>query len=544
MNALARSVQGVGSTRILVLMGVVAIVVGFLFFLATRLTEPSLSLLFGDLSQSDSAKIVTKLEAMGVPYKLGPDGTQIFVPGDRALRLRMSMAEEGLPQGASIGYEVFDRSDAMGATRSIQNINLLRALEGELERTIRSFRQISAARVHLVIPKRELFTRDRIEPSASIVLTQQGIDQLTKTQVTAIQHLVATAVPGLSPSRISIVDSNGVLFTRGDGDDAEGGGSALASQDYRANYERRLKSMVEGILERSIGPGKVRAEVSAEIDFDRVTTNAEIFDPDGQVARSTQLVEEETNNSESDGAQSVTVANNLPDGETTAGSAAGNVNATARTEETTNFEISKTIRNEVRESGTVKRISIAVLVDGNYTANEAGERVYEPRSAEEMEQLAKLVRSAIGYDAKRGDTVELVNMRFVEPEIVEAGEAPTFDLAKGDYFKMAEIAALFVVGLLVVLLVLRPLATHALGAKMPAIGEGSELDSREALPAPGTATAQISSPLPKSEVENLIDISQVDGKVKESTLKKVGEIVESHPDEALTIIRNWLYQEA
>lgn len=305
VNALARSVQGVGPMRIFMLMGVAAIVIGFLFFLTTRLTEPSLRLLFGDLSQSDTAKIVTKLETMGIPYKLGADGSQVFVPGDRVLRLRMSMAEEGLPQGASIGYEVFDRSDAMGATRSIQNINLLRALEGELARTIRSFRQIAAARVHLVIPKRQLFSNDRTEPSASIILTQQGIDRISKTQVTAIQHLVAAAVPGLKPSRISIVDNNGVLFTRGTGDDDDSGGAALASQDYRADYERRLKGMVEGILERSIGPGKVRAEISAEIDFDRITTNAEIFDPEGQVARSTQLVEEETNNSESEGEQPV-----------------------------------------------------------------------------------------------------------------------------------------------------------------------------------------------------------------------------------------------
>lgn len=545
VNALARSVQGMGSTRILVLMGVAAVVIALLFFMATRLTQPSMGLLFADLSPNDSAKIVTKLEAMAVPYKLGGDGSQIFVPSDQTLRLRLSMAEEGLPRGGSIGYEVFDRSDTLGATRSILDINLLRALEGELARTIRSFRKIDAARVHLVIPKRALFSQDRIKPSASIIVTQFGIDPLTKAQVTAIQHLVAAAVPGLSPSRISIVDSNGVLFTRGTGDDEDGGMAPSASQDYRAAYEKRMKNMIEGILERSLGLGKVRAEVSAEIDFDRITTNSEIYDPDGAVARSTQFVEEETSNSESDGPRTVTVSNNLPDGEGEATFSTGNSNTTSRTEETTNYEISKTIRSHVQESGTVKRISVAVLIDGSYTTDESGERTYEPRSDDEMQQLTTLVRSAIGYDEDRGDTVELVNMKFNEPLAVEAGEAPMIDLGKGDYFKMAEIAALFIVGLLVVLLVLRPLAAFGLVTGAPAaVGEGGA-ELQAALPEPGQATARIeATPLQKSEAENLIDLSQVEGKVKQSTLRKVGEIIESHPDEALTIIRDWLYQQA
>ncbi len=539
MNGLTRALPALGSTRFLLVLGLAAVVIGILIFLATRMTQPPMSLLYGELDTADSGKIVAKLEALTVPYELRAGGSQIFVPSDKALRLRMAMAEEGLPSGGSVGYEVFDRSDTLGSTRTMQNINLLRALEGELARTIRALAQISAARVHLVLPKRELFARERQQPSASIMLTVQGAASLGKSRVSAIQHLVAAAVPGLKPSRISIIDHRGTLLARGtEGDD--GDTASLFAQDQRAEFESRLKRMIEGLLERSVGIGKVRAEVSADIDFDRITTSAEIFDPDGQVVRSSQLVEEETSSAERGAQENVSVSNNLPDGEAQAAAAASNVNATTRTEETTNYEISKTIRNHVRESGTVKRISVAVLVDGTYAAGSNGERVFEARSAEDMEQLGKLVRSAIGFDAERGDTVEIVNMPFVQVEAPEVGEAPLLDLVKGDYFKIAEMAALSIVGVLIVLLVLRPLATYTLNPPpLPA----AEDQAQAALPGPAGAVAQLPGGA-DAEEEDSIDFDRIEGKVKESSLKKIGEIVDSHPDEALTIIRNWLYQEA
>lgn len=538
MNGLIRALPALGSTRFLLVLGLAAVVIGILIFLATRMTQPPMSLLYGELDTADSGKIVAKLEALTVPYELRAGGSQIFVPSDKALRLRMAMAEEGLPSGGSVGYEVFDRSDTLGTTRSMLNINLLRALEGELARTIRALAQISAARVHLVMPKRELFARERLQPSASIMLTIQGAASLGKSRVSAIQHLVAAAVPGLKPSRISIIDHRGTLLARGtDGDD--GDTASLFAQDHRAEFESRLKRMIEGLLERSVGIGKVRAEVSADIDFDRITTSAEIFDPDGQVVRSSQLVEEETSSAERGAQENVSVSNNLPDGEAQATAATSNVNTTTRTEETTNYEISKTIRNHVRESGTVKRISVAVLVDGTYAAGSNGERVFEARSAEDMEQLGKLVRSAIGFDAERGDTVEIVNMPFVQVEAPEAGEPPLLDLAKGDYFKIAEMAALSIVGVLVVLLVLRPLAAHALNPPpLPA----AEDQAQAALPGPKEAVAQLPGGA-DAEAETSIDFDRIEGRVKESSLKKIGEIVENHPDEALSIIRSWLYHE-
>ncbi len=542
-DALTRALTGQGAPRLLVALGVAAVVIGILIYLATRLSVPAMSLLYADLDQGDANKIVAKLEGMTVDYDLRAGGSAIFVPSDSAVRLRMALAEEGLPSGGSIGYEVFDRSDTLGTTRSMQNINLLRALEGELARTIRSLSRISAARVHLVLPKRDLFSRERREPSASIVLSVVGSARLNRAQVTAIQHLVAAAVPGLNSSRVSIIDTHGTLLARGEDGTDDSSVVGIAAQDYRSSIETRIKHMIEGLLERSMGFGKVRAEVTAEIDFTRVTTSAETFDPDSQVARSTQLVEEETSSSEPGGTETVSISQNLPGATTeeTIGTAGGST--TARTEETTNYEISKIVRNLVLESGTIKRLSVAVLVDGTYTTETNGERTYQPRSAEEIEQLVTLVRSAIGFDPERGDSVEIVNMVFTSVEVPEIGEPSMLGFGKGDYFKVAEIVVLFIVGLLVVLLVLRPLATHALTLRPATAAEGA---AQAALPTgSGKTPAQLTAEAEADEEDDPgIDFDRIKGKVKESSIKKIGEIVDNHPEEALAIIRNWLYQEA
>ena len=245
-----QALQGVGAARILMLLIVSALVIGLLGYLGNRLTDPPLTILYGDLDPKDANQIVAKLETMTVPYELRAGGTQIFVPTDRALRLRMAMAEEGLPNGGSVGYEVFDRSDTLGLTRTMQNINMLRALAGELERTIKSISQINAARVHLVLPKRDLFSRGKQNTSASIVLSMVGGNRLNKSQVNAIRHLVASAVPGLKPNQVSIIDNRGNLLARG-GEDQDDSLMTDRAQDYRAAYESRLMRAIENLLEQT-----------------------------------------------------------------------------------------------------------------------------------------------------------------------------------------------------------------------------------------------------------------------------------------------------
>jgi flagellar M-ring protein FliF len=427
---------------------VAAASLAFFIFLTSRLGTPEMSLLYGELDGQDSGKIATQLDQMGVTYKLSADGSRLFVPGDQVGRLRVAMAEQGLPSGGSIGYEIFDRSDGLGTTSFVQNVNHLRALEGELARTIRSITQVQHARVHLVLPQREIFSRERTEPSASIILTLRGNRGLGREQVLSIQHLVAAAVQGLQPGKISIVDSSGTLLARG-GNDDETGEFATNSEELRRSYERRMASTIEELLERSVGAGNVRAEVAAEMDFDRITENAEIYDPDGQVVRSTQTVEETSDSQDGQVAQPVTIGSNLPDNLPQLGEGDASVNRASRVEETVNYEITRTVKTHVRESGEIHRLSVAVLINGTVETDEDGQETYQPRSAEELEQLAALVRSTVGYDEARGDTLEIVNLRFADLQQAEA-ESASFGflgLGQAEILRIAEILVLGVIAI-------------------------------------------------------------------------------------------------
>lgn len=386
----------------------------------------------------------------------------------------------------------------------------------------------------------------------------RGAGRFSPQQVAAVENLVASAVPGLKPNRISIVDDKGNLLARPN-DSPDGSTSGTGAEEMRLSYEDHLAQSIETLLERSVGPGKIRAEVTADMDFDRISTNAEIFDPDGQVVRSTQTVEEQANSSDNSGQQSVSVAQNLPQTQQTAPGAAGqnqqsaatgptSSNKSNRTEETVNYEISKTVKNQVRESGIIKRVSVAVLVDGTYATAPDGTKKYTPRGDAEMQQLEKLVRSAIGYDQQRGDVVQLVNMPFasVDEGLANEGPAPLFGFTKDDYLRIAEIVVLGVVALLVLLLVVRPLVARLIEAIPKAMPMSPEMLADHSggpapkLPGPDEGAAKAA----QSELDQMIDIEQVEGRVKASSLKKIGEIIEKHPEETVSIIRTWMFQEA
>jgi flagellar M-ring protein FliF len=526
--------------------GVGAATIGFFAFIAMRLAEPSYALLYANLDLQESGQIVSRLEQSKVPYRIAGNGAQILVPESQVLRLRMQLAENGLPSGGSVGYEIFDRSDAFGTTSFVQNINHLRALEGELARTVRAIDGVQSARVHLVLPRREVFSRDNRAPSASIVIKTRG-GRIDKPQVRAIQNLVAAAVPDLKPSRIAVVDERGNLLAGGadEGDPAAAAVSNLA--EIRRQHEERLKRAIETLLERSVGAGNVRAEVTADIDFDRIVTNSESYDPDGQVVRSTQTVSEDNQSSEAQ-PQNVTVASNLP--ENVAGAGANQAQSRGqRTEELVNYEISKTVKTQTREAGLVRRLSVAVLVNGVEAAAADGKRSYQPRGEEELKQLGALVRSAIGFDAKRGDTVEVVSLRFAEGEQIEAPPESFLGLEKSDYLRIGEVAGLLVLGLLALLLVVRPLVGRLLAGMRPvSAAQPARAGGNLALAGPEgegpTAVLAEREPITvqRPAIEQMIDIARIEGQVKASSMKKIGEIVEKHPDEAAAIVRNWLYQ--
>lgn len=540
MNTMVQTFKDMGRVKLAAMLGVTTILLAIFIVIALRASAPGMTALYTSLSVEDSGQIVSQLDKAGIPYTLKGEGTQIMVPSDQVLHLRLTLAQQGLPTGGSlVGYEIFDRSEALGTSNFVLNVNMLRALEGELARTIGSFTQVDSARVHLVVPKRELFTRDRQEPTASVALKLRG-GELSKTEIGAIQHLVATAVPGLKPSAITIVDSRGRLLAKGAGDEESADLYSSNAQELRIAYENRMKNTVESLIEKSVGVGKVKAQVTADMDFDRVVTNSETYDPEGQVARSIQGVSEKESSSEKDANNNVSVANNLPDSNA---SGAGSVTSrsTERSDETTNFEISKVVENHVKESGTVNRLSVAVLVDGIYTTDEEGKQTYAPRSENELKQLTALARTAVGYDEKRGDTVEVVNMRFSETTEGIFEESP-FDWLKSELQGIIQTLVLGGVALLAILLVIRPMMNRMLEAT-PGTREAAE-KGPAALEGPGLAAARLTDQSGAVDEESLINIDRIEGRVKSSTFRKMGELIDKHPDETLTVMRQWMYTEA
>lgn len=543
MNGITEFVKALGPGR-LAAMGAVAVgLIGFFVFLMLRLSQPQFAVLFTELPFEDSIEIVRKLEGMNVPHKLRQEGSVILVPKERVLRLRMKLAEDGLPAGGTIGYEIFDKGDTLGATSFVQNVNRLRAIEGELARTIRAIDRIMTARVHLVLPQRRLFARPPADPSASIVVKVRG--SLDGSQIKAIQHLTASAVEGLKPSRVSIVDETGKLLASGrDGsDDATG---AVIEEKNRA-LERRMQQEILDIVESVVGSGRARVRVTAEMDYNKITQTSDLYDPEGRVVRSTQTREETAAATRPTTDDGVTVGNELPAAGNQAAAAGRNEQEnTSKTEEVVNYEISRTTKTEVVESGRIKRLSVAVLVDGIYTKGADGKPAYAPRSQEDLDKIAALVRSAIGFDQARSDQVQVTNLRFAdrdEPALADTGDGSLFSFSKADYFQIAELVVVFIVSFLVLIFVVRPLVRRIVAPEdgQAAIADLTDPVGAKLLTSPDGATeAKPELALPPSAATEALKQARVVGELQATAVAEIGEVVQNNPDEAVTIVREWI----
>ncbi len=568
MSALLAGLKGLGAGRLAALAAVAFAMMGLLTVLALRGPTEHMALLYGDLDLREAGQIADLLDRQKVPHQVGSGGSQILVAGDQVARARLLLAKEGLPTGGSIGYEIFDRNDNLTASQFQQTLNQQRALEGELSRTIRAIQGVKAARVHLVMPKREPFARDRQDAQASVQLTMAGVARLDNEGTRAILNLVAAAVPGLRPANISVTDTRGnLLASAGELTGATAG--AQSNDELRHASELRLSHAVEEMLERSLGQGRVRAEASIDFDYEQVHETSEKYDPDGQVVRSTQSV---TNNSKTNEAPAtVSVQNNLPNAD--AGTAAAGTQD-AHQEETTNYEIAKTVRTMVRDQPRTARISLAVMVDGTVEKGPDGMGVWKERSPEDIDRISNLVRSAIGYDEKRGDKVTVVSMRFVTDGDT-AEDAPhtalPFGLDKSDLMRLGQTALFGVLALLALFLVLRPmvsrltvtpaLAALAHGAEGGTLSLASSGGSRSdggqagsssavqpglpALTGPAQARIPSSSELAALlEDESMVRLNNVEGQLRASSIRRVTDLVEKHPEESLSIVRAWMHQEA
>lgn len=544
MESLLNAFRSLGPGRILALFIGIAAVIAISSVVINRAQTPSLALLYGGLNAQEAGRINDYLASQNIPNEVRGDGA-VYVPADKVGELRLQIAGQGLVGGSTTGYELFDNQSSFGTTNFVSNLNAKRALEGELARTIGTIPAVSGARVHIVLPKQNLFSREQVTPSAAIALNL-GARTLTPEQVQSIAQLVAAAVPNLTAAEVTIIDQRGTLLYNGK-DQLD---TASSAGTMRRAIEKGYEDSISGMLERVVGAGNAVVRVTADLNLDKQTEQSELYDPTQQVVRSEQTVE--STNTAADGANGgVTgVAANTPGNNGAAAAApAGSNSNEARNETTTNYEISKTVRSTSKNGGEVKKLSVAVLVAGKATAA-AGDATagapaagaaaagFTPLTDEDRTRIRTLVETAIGFDAARGDKVEIVDMPFTpaaEPAaIAEPLLTKSQMLSLGQYALI--LAALAVVGMFVVKPALATLntalASNSHASLLPSMGGmmGAPMAGGVSAPAMGG----------NGEENSMIDIRSVQGRVRESAVKKVNEIIDQYPEESLGVVRNWM----
>ncbi|MEF2145374.1 MAG: flagellar basal-body MS-ring/collar protein FliF [Desulfovibrionaceae bacterium] len=508
-----------------VLMGGLTVIVTLAFiFMIYWLNMPDYRVLYTKLYPEDASKVVSMLQAAKEDYKLEEGGQTILVPADRVYDLRLKIAGEGSLHGQGIGFEIFD-DVKIGQTDFVQHINYQRALQGELARTITEFPQVERARVHLVIPHRSLFIEDQVPPSASVILKLKEQAQMGKKEITGIVNLVTMAVEGLERSRITVTDMQGKPLYEPTEDEATVGMSTT-QLEYKADMERKLERRIEELLMPALGPGKVIARVNAELDFSQKTIHKELFDPDATVLRS-ETRSEETTQGRANLDGGVPEANFRGDGFTGTQS----TQDSTRESRTSNFEINKEEHNIVTPVGELKRLTVAVLVDGTYTILEEGaEPTYVPRTAEEIAEYKRLVQSAIGFDENRADIVEVSNISFGEPEGIDSESLMRTMLEYAQRFGKPFLNGLLI--FLFLILVVRPVVMALI---RPRVHE-QDMDEMAGLPGGDHRLA-----LDEGEVdEEALDTSMRLENAKNLAL----QLFDENTDQAVRLLKNWIKQEA
>jgi flagellar M-ring protein FliF len=537
--------QRFGTSRVITMAGIGLGLMTFFGYIMVRANQTEMALLYNQIEAAEGGRVLEKLKTMGIPFEVKGDGTQIYAPIDDISRLRMELAQSGMPSGGGVGYEIFDKQDILGTTNALLGINQIRALEGELGKSIQTIQGIQAARVHLVIPKRELFSENKQEPSASVMIRMKGVAVLSATQVQSIRYLVASAVPGLILDQVSIVDDRGNLLARGK-DSAETKDNLTMQQTTQREYEQRISRSIEALLDRTLGLNKTRVEVSVDMDFDQVSSTSVLFDPEGQVVKNQIINEEGVSTSEkSASSDAVSIQNSLPVGQEGQGNTGNNnKNQTSNIEENINYEISNTTKTYVKELGTIKRLSIAVMVDGNYKKKNDGTQEYQPRSDEELNKLKDLVKTATGYKEDRGDVVSLVNLKFSElPQdtIPEKQENPFFGL---NLNKLAELSITALVVLIGLFTVVKPFISSLMRTTSSrSLSGNSEILSDSSTKIHVENQSNTSRSTDSKQAQPPINIDHIEGMVNQSSTKKIAELVDRHPEEAVSIIRSWMYSD-
>ena len=538
MGGFTAALQRFGIGRLAMVLGVGAGVAAVLVAMMLRVGQAPDALLYSGLDLKEAGEITASLDQAGIKYKSQGDGSTILVNRDDVGTARMMVASKGLVTSGSVGYELFDNQSVLGQTEFQQNLNEKRALEGELARNILSFRGISSAKVMIALPRREMFATDSADPTAAVTVGVGG-RALTGDQVQAIRNVVASSVPGLKPERVTVTDTANRTLAAGSG---ETGFSAASASDAKSAAETQLQSRILDIVEGVVGPGAARVQVTADIDNSRSTTQEQKYDPDGQVVRSTSTNGAEKTDTTGQPSGDTTATNNIPGGAGPVNTPAGSTDKSNT--ETTNYEISNTTTTTIKEPGQVQKVAVAVVVDGVWkpAADGKGEPTFTPRSAEDITKIEGLVKAAVGFNAERGDQVAVTPMRFSRDTSAGGGteaKASMLDFNKNDLMRGVELLVLLVTGLLLIFFVLRPLLKSATGpGGVPAMigGNGLPVTSLQTTIAGGQA--QLAGP--EMDMDQRLDIARIEGQVKASSVKKVADFVQAHPDDAAGILRTWV----
>lgn len=563
MQPILNNLMALGRTRLIALAATGAGLVMALFFGLTAVMAPTFEPLYNNLSLAGASRVVAALEQEGFTVQMDSSGSVVSVPLADVARARMALAEQGLPDEGAPGWEIFDNASGMGMNSFMQQVSRLRALEGELARSIQTIEGIDAARVHLVLPDREAFSRTRPEPSASVIVRGRATQEIGRRQALAIRALVASAVPDLSPGRVTVLTASGETILSDEMPTEAGFGSTGNA------IEDRMSRNITEILTARVGAGNARVQVNVEVNTERQVIRSQSFDPEQQVVRSTETREENREDRGTDG-NDIGVAGNLPAELADAGAGQSSTNSLARTDEIVNYEIGSTQSETVREPGEVKRLSVAVLVNGIYNVAEDGTVSYEERPAEELERLEQLVRSAVGFDAERGDTVSVDSLRFIDysldvgapmgMSVMQVIAANLMGILRS-LFALAIVALVLIFGVKPMLRRLwpegglmldgsgMPGAPALAGAGAGAVPQVGTTAKAAALSGPNR-TAALGQPLSVMDPsdgeiqDDLVTLASVSGGVRRGRIKVIGQLVENEPAEALRVMQNWLAEEA
>ena len=483
--------------------------------------QPDMQVLFANLAVDDASGIIDKLKDAKVPYETSNGGTTILVPNAQVHDLRLEMAGQGLPHGGGVGYEIFDRT-TMGMSDFVQKLNYRRALQGELARTITQMPEVERARVHLAIPERRLFATEQDRARASVVVSLRSSQSLTKAQIQGVVHLVSSSVEGLQARDVTVVDGHGNLLSNTSND--ESAGLSGTQMEYQRTLEKDIESRIQTMLERIVGVNKAVVRVSSVLDFRKIETTEERYDPNGQVVRSEQRGQEKSSGVNGTSGGVPGVESNLPGGaEADGGQTSSNNNQTKN--ETVNYEISRTVSRIVEPTGMIKKLSVAVLVDGTYEGGKAGDaaadqpKKYVPRSEEEMKRIEEIVKKAMGYSTERQDQLEVVSIQFglgAEEPVGAAVEAtPDTSKAWMPYVRYGVGGLLF---FLILFMVVRPLMVM-LVQSAPTVGLGET----PALPA---------------------SLGQVEAAMSSKQPSQILDMAKNNPANTAVVVKQWLKSNA